>query len=122
MKIAIIGASKDRGKFSNKAIRAYKARDHVVFPVNPHEKEIEGLNCYSNLVDIPLEVEVASIYLPPEIGVKVVEDIVKKGIKKVILNPGAESDELINKLRLYGIEVILGCSIKMIGARPEDYN
>jgi predicted CoA-binding protein len=118
MRIAIIGASKDRSKFSNKAIRAYKEKDHVVFPVNPHEKEIEGLTCYSNVADIPLEVDVASIYLPPEIGEKVVEDIVKKGIKKVILNPGTESEELLNKLRLYGIEVTLGCSIRAIGVDP----
>ena len=43
MKIAIIGASKDRAKFGNKAVRAYKQNDHVVFPVNPHDREIEGL-------------------------------------------------------------------------------
>ncbi len=119
MKIAIIGASKDKNKFSNKAIRAYKEKHHVVFPVNPHEKEIEGLTCYGNVADIPLEVDVASVYLPPEIGVKIVADIVKKGIKKVILNPGAESVELVNKLRLYGIEVTLECSIRAIGLDPD---
>lgn len=121
MKIAIVGASKDRSKFSNKAVRAYKEKDHVVFPVNPHEKEIEGLPCYGNVFDIPLDVEVASIYLPPEIGLKIVEDIAKKGIKKVILNPGSESEELINKLRIYGIEVEKRCSIRAIGAEPANY-
>ncbi len=119
MKIAIIGASKDRNKFGNKAVRAYKEKDHVVFPVNPHEKEIEGLPCYSTLNDIPLDVEVASVYLPPEIGIKLTDDIVKKGIKKVFLNPGSESEEFVNKLRIYGVEVILGCSIRAIGADPD---
>jgi uncharacterized protein len=118
MKIAIVGASKDRTKFSNKAVRAYKEKDHVVFPVNPHEKEIEGLICYSKVLDIPLDVDVVSIYLPPEIGLKIVDDIIKKGIKKVYLNPGSESDELVNKLRIYGIEVVLDCSIKAIGSDP----
>lgn len=121
MKIAIIGASKDRGKFSNKAVRAYKEQNHVVFPVNPHEKEIEGLPCYGSVVEIPLDVDVASLYLPPEIGLKVVEDIVKRGIKKVYLNPGSESNELVNKLRIYGIEVEKRCSIRAIGADPDKY-
>ncbi|MEM4398161.1 MAG: CoA-binding protein [Candidatus Woesearchaeota archaeon] len=120
MRIAIIGASKDRNKYGNKAVRAYKELDNVVFPVNPHEKEIEGLPCYSSVLDIPIEVDAASIYLPPEIGLKVVDDIIKKGIKKVFLNPGTESDELINKLRLYGIEVILACSIRAIGKNPDE--
>lgn len=118
MKIAIIGASRDRNKFSNKAVRAYKSQDHVVFPINPHEKEIEGLPCYGNVLEIPLPVEVASIYLPPEIGLKVVDDLVKKGIRKVYLNPGSESDELINKLRIYGVEVEKKCSIRAIGIDP----
>ncbi|MEM3374803.1 MAG: CoA-binding protein [Candidatus Woesearchaeota archaeon] len=120
MKIAIIGASKDRNKFGNKAVRAYKEQDDVVFPVNPHEKEIEGLPCYSSVLDIPMEVDVASIYLPPEVGIKVIDDIIKKGIKKVYLNPGSESEEIINKLRLYGIEVIQACSIRAIGKNPNN--
>jgi len=121
MKIAIIGASKDRTKYSNKAVRAYKQMDHVVFPVNPHEKEIEGLICYTNVQEIPLEVDLASIYLPPEIGIKLIDDLIKKGIKKVCLNPGSESEELVNKLRIYGMEVILSCSIKAIGLNPSDF-
>ncbi|MEM2131536.1 MAG: CoA-binding protein [Candidatus Woesearchaeota archaeon] len=120
MRIAIIGASKDRNKYGNKAVRAYKELDNVVFPVNPHEKEIEGLPCYSSVLDIPMDVDVVSIYLPPEIGLKVADEIIKKGIKKVFLNPGSESDELINKLRLYGIEVILACSIRAVGKNPDE--
>lgn len=120
MKIAIIGASKDRTKYGNKAVRAYKELDNVVFPVNPHEKEIEGLPCYASVLDIPLDVDIASIYLPSEVGIKIVDDIIKKGIKKVYLNPGTESDEIINKLRLYGVEVILACSIRAINKDPNN--
>ncbi|NTV23355.1 MAG: CoA-binding protein [Nanoarchaeota archaeon] len=118
MRIAIIGASKDRSKFSNKAVRAYKEQNHVVFPVNPHEKEIEGLTCYSSVLDIPIEVDAASIYLPPEIGLKVVDDIAKKGIHEVFINPGAESEEIIGRLKSLGITPTLACSIRAIGADP----
>ncbi len=119
MRIAIIGASKDRSKFSNKAVRAYKQKDHVVFPVNPHEKEIEGLICYSSVQEIPIDVDVASIYLPPEVGIKVTEDIIKKGIKKVYLNPGSESSEIIDKFTQNNIEAVKICSIRAIGFDPD---
>lgn len=118
MKIAIIGASKDRSKHGNKAVRAYKRKDHVVFPVNPHDREIEGLISYNSVMEIPLDVDVASIYLPPEIGIKVVDSIVKKGIKKVYLNPGSESNEIIRELKKNDIQPLLLCCIRAINVDP----
>ena len=110
MKIAIIGASKNRDKFSNNAVRAYKKHHHVVFPVNPNEREIEGLKCYTSVTFIPLDLDAVSLYLPPVLGIKVIPEIIKKGIKKVFINPGAESKEII--------ELFLKCSILEIGENP----
>ena len=121
MKIAIIGASKDKSKFSNKAVRAYKKHHHVVFPVNPNVREIEGLRCYPSLFEVPLDLDAVSLYVPPEIGVKVVDDILKKGIKKVYLNPGAESKEIKDRLKNNKIQVILKCSITEIGENPKKF-
>ena len=121
MRIAIIGASKNREKFSNKAVRAYKENHHVVFAVNPNEREIEGLACYNSVFEIPLDIDAASIYLPPALGIKVADDIIKKKIKKVYLNPGSESDEIIRKLKKKRIQVLQECSIKAIGIDPEKY-
>ena len=119
MKIAIIGASKDRTKYSNKAVRAYKENDHVVFPVNPNERMIEGLKCYASIREIPLEIDAVSMYLPPEIGIKVVDEIIKKQIPKVYLNPGSESKEIINKLKKNKIKTLLTCSIREIDVNPD---
>ncbi|MCM2325479.1 MAG: CoA-binding protein [Candidatus Woesearchaeota archaeon] len=119
MRIAIIGASKDKDKYSNKAVRAYKSKDHVVFPVNPTEREIEGLICYNSVSEIPLDVEVASLYVPSEVGTKVADELIKHNIKKVYLNPGADSEEIFQKLSAAGIEVMRECSIKAIGMDPE---
>lgn len=120
MRIAIIGASKDRDKYSNKAVRAYVSGHHVVFPVNPNEREIEGLKCYSSVLDIPMDVEYASIYLPYEIGMKVADDIQKKGIKNVFLNPGADNPELLDKFNALGINALRTCSIRHIGVNPKE--
>ncbi len=44
--IAIIGASADRLKFGNKAVRAYQQRGCIVYPTHPAAAEIEGLADY----------------------------------------------------------------------------
>ena len=119
MNIAVIGASIDRAKFGNKAVRAYKERGSKVFPVNPKEKEIEGLKCFNSLKEINEQIDFASIYLPPKIGLTIVSDLKEKRIKKVYLNPGTESDELIKALNKAGIIPILECSILALGRNPE---
>lgn len=119
--IAIIGASVDRKKFGNKAVRAYKEKGFEVFPVNPKESEIEGLKCYSSVLDIQKKIDLASLYLPSEAGIKVINEVAKKGIKKIYLNPGTESREIIEKCLKSGIKPLMQCSILAIGKHPEDY-
>jgi len=95
--VAIVGASADRGKFSNKSIHAHLKAGFDVFPVHPKEETIEGLKVYRSVLDIPVTLERISLYLPPAIGVKVFDDIAKKGCKELWVNPGAESPELMEK-------------------------
>ncbi|MBU1975547.1 MAG: CoA-binding protein [Nanoarchaeota archaeon] len=109
--IAIIGASQNQDKYSNKAVKACKDAGLEVFPVNPNYQEVNGLRCYASIINIEEDLDFVSIYLPPEKGIALVTDIVAKGIKKVILNPGAESEELINALKKSGIEPLLICTI-----------
>jgi acyl-CoA synthetase (NDP forming) len=119
--IAIIGASKDRSKYGNKAVRAYVAEGKSVYPVNPNESEIEGIPAYKSVLDIPGEVDVASLYLPPGIGITVLEEIARKGIKRLLINPGAESEELVAKATSLGLDWSIACSILAIGRSPSEF-
>ena len=121
MKIAIIGASNNPKKYGNKAVRAYASAGWEVFPVNPNEKEVEGLKCYPSVRDIPGKVDFASLYVPPNVGMKVIQEIAEKGIRKAYLNPGSESKELVEKAKELGIEPLLACSILAIGKKPDDF-
>ena len=40
--IAIIGASNDRAKYGNKALRAFRNQGYTVVPINPREETVEG--------------------------------------------------------------------------------
>ena len=53
-----------------------------------------------------------------EIGAQVIEQVVAKGIPEVWLNPGADSDELIEKTRALGIKPVVACSIVSLGLNP----
>ncbi|HXC61124.1 MAG TPA: CoA-binding protein [Nitrospiria bacterium] len=109
--VAIIGASDQRDKFGNKAVRAYLRQGFTVYPVNPKESRIEGLPSFRSILDIPGPVDHASFYVPPDVGLKVIAEMAKKGVREVCLNPGSESPELIEKARRLGIEPIVTCGI-----------
>ncbi len=119
--IAIVGASADRSKFGNKAVRAYAARGFTVFPVNLHAETIEGLPVYSSLLDVPRPLDMVSFYVRPQVGETLLEDVVHTGATRLWLNPGSESDDLVARARALGLEPILACSIMAVGEPPSRY-
>ncbi len=117
--IAIIGASNDRKKFGNKAVRAYNQRGWTVFPVSLKESSIEHIPAYKSVLDIGSVPNYASLYVPPAAVMDVLEEIAQKGIRAVYFNPGTESDAALMKARKLGLESIVACSIRAIGVDPD---
>ena len=116
--IAVIGASKDRRKFGNKALRAYRSRGFTVVPINPREPEVEGERAYASVLDYPGPIDEATVYVRPEVGVRVMDDIARKGIQTVWLNPGADGPEVIARAQQLGIRPTVACSIMGVGESP----
>jgi predicted CoA-binding protein len=116
--VAVIGASSNRGKFGNRAVRAFRRQGYTVVPINPHEAEVEGLKAYASVLDVPGAIDMATLYVPPEIGEQIIDEIARKKIAEVWLNPGSESDALITRARALDIQPIIACSIIGIGENP----
>ena len=113
--VAVVGASADRSKFSNKSVRAHVAKGWDVYPVNPKGGEIEGLKAYTSVEEIPVKIDRVTLYLPPSVGVKALPSIAKAKPAEFFVNPGAESDELVEEARKLGLDPILACSIVDLG-------
>jgi uncharacterized protein len=120
-RVAVIGASNDRRKYGNKAVRAFRAQGYTVYPINPHETSIEGLVAYARVTDVPEPVEMATMYVPPEVGLTVVDDLARKGVTKVWFNPGSESAMLVARAKALGLAPVEECSIVAIGDSPANY-
>ena len=117
--VAIIGASADRQKYGNKSVRAHLNQGYDVYPVHPGASEIEGLSAYPSLSEVPVrDLDRISVYVPPEVGIQLLEEIQKHGAKEVWFNPGSDSPELIARAQELGLEPIVACSLIDIGAQP----
>jgi len=105
---AVVGASAHREKYGNKVLRCYMQNKRIAYPVNPNADEVEGVPTYPDLASLPGPVHGVSIITPPEVTEKVVEDAAKAGIKRLWMQPGAESDAAIERAKALGLSVIAG--------------
>jgi len=118
--VAILGASADRSKFGNKSVRAHLQQGYTVYPVNPKGGTIEGLPVFRSLSDVPNgRLDRISCYLPPSVGLDLMEEIAARGCGELFLNPGSESPELVAKAEDLGLKPILACSIVDVGLHPD---
>ncbi|MDD4352968.1 MAG: ATP-binding protein [Candidatus Nanoarchaeia archaeon] len=119
--IAIIGASPDHGRMSNKAIRAYLKKGFKVYPINPKYEVIEGLKVYSSLSQLNIKPEVISVYTNPEITKTLIDEIVKISPKKVFFNPGSTDKFTLQEIDKTKLNYERLCSIMAIDENPQEY-
>jgi uncharacterized protein len=118
----ILGASTNRSKFGNKSVRAHLKAGYEVYPVNPNAAEIEGRPAFATLAEVPAEhVDRVSVYLPPDIGITLLEDIASLNPDEVWFNPGSHDPALLAEAQAIGLEFTEGCSIVDLGMSPDEF-
>jgi acyl-CoA synthetase (NDP forming) len=84
--VAIVGVPRGlkMGRLFLTAVRE-QGFDGPIYPVNPNAHEIEGLKCYSSLMEVPDQVDLAIVLVPGEHVLDVIRQCGKKGVKGAVL-------------------------------------
>lgn len=113
-RVAVLGASKKPARYSNKAVVMLKEYGHEVIPVNPIEENIEDLPVAHSLADIEGDIDTLTVYVGPRHIGGVINDILALKPKRVILNPGTESQELESALDSNDIPFMEACTLVLL--------
>jgi predicted CoA-binding protein len=117
---AVAGASRDRSKYGNKVLRCYLQHGLTAYALNPNEAdEIEGAPSFRDISSLPETVHGLSIVTPPPVTEQIVEEAASAGIRRVWMQPGAESAHAIARARSLGMDVIANgpCVLVVLGYR-----
>jgi predicted CoA-binding protein len=114
MRVAVLGASPNPERYSNKAMRMLKKHGHEAVPVTPGHKEVEGTTAVASLAALPAPVDTVTVYVGPAHIGPLIDGIVAAKPRRVIMNPGAESPELAKRAQAAGIEVVEACTLVLL--------
>ncbi len=108
---AVVGASRNQGKYGHQVYKDLRNAGYNVYPVNPNADEILGDKCYPSLESLPKSPQVVDLVVPPKLTNQIVKVCKKLGISKVWMQPGSESKTAINFCKENNIEVVHGVCV-----------
>ncbi len=117
--LAVVGASTTPGKvghdiFVNILNGKYTG---TLYPVNPKARSVACVKAYPTLTDIPDDIDLAMIILPPHLALKSTQDAISKGVKGIVIvsagfrEVGGEGLEIENKI----VALCKEAGVRMIG-------
>jgi predicted CoA-binding protein len=117
---AVAGASTDRSKYGNKVLRSYQQAGRKVFGIHPRETSIEGAPSFARLSELPEKIDGLSIVTPPAVTERLVEEAAAAGVKRLWMQPGAESPAAIARAAELGLDVIAGGPCVLVALRFQE--
>ena len=105
-KWAVVGDALNENKPAFRIAKKLQDAGKDVHIVNPREKTER---CARALYEIDSSIDVVDLVISPKIGPRIIDDCASLGIKNVFIQPGAESDEILEKCSQAGISVHQGC-------------
>jgi len=112
-RIAVIGASEEKGNMGGVILHELRRHGHEVIPIHPTAAEVGGQRCYPTIGDVRDPIDGAIVVVPAAAAVDVVRQCIDAGVHAIWLfkglgGGGAASDEAVSLCREAGIEVVPG--------------
>lgn len=113
-RVAVMGASDNPERYSNRAILLLREHGDIVLPVTPGKPRIAGLHAFTSIKDVPPPIDTVTLYVNPRVLEKVADEIIDAHPRRVIFNPGSEHPEMARKFRNAGIQTDEACTLVLL--------
>ncbi|MCP4411972.1 MAG: CoA-binding protein [Gammaproteobacteria bacterium] len=114
LSVAIIGASHKPQRYSYQAQELLMDNGHTVFPVSSNGREILGVHGYSSINEISTPIDTVTLYLNAQRHETIKQDMLVLKPRRIIFNPGTESDELEAFYQSKGIITEQACTLVLL--------
>ncbi|MCY6958174.1 CoA-binding protein [Clostridium brassicae] len=104
----VVGKVSDTSKYAYKILKSLDAAKFNVSGVHPLD---ESENVYKSLSDVPYKIDVIDLCITPSLGIGILKESKELNIDKVLVQPGAESEEILDYCKANGIVAIEGCAL-----------
>lgn len=104
----VVGDVLNGEKYAYKIFNDLKGAAFNVSGVNPRDSSGKA---YKTLKEVPYKVDVIDLCINPISGLKIIEEAIELGIDKILIQPGAESEEILSLCKNKGIIAIEGCAL-----------
>jgi uncharacterized protein len=112
--VAILGASNKEGRYSRMAQELLMEKGYDVVPISIRGGDILGVKSYRSIDDVPKKINTLTVYVSPNHLAQYADEIIRSDIRRVILNPGTESDSVKRRLQESGKVVVEACTLVLL--------
>lgn len=109
----VIGVSENPSRYANMAVRSLMRHGEPVVAVGLKDGEFDGVKIHGNKPHFD-DVDTITLYVGPRNQPSWYDYIVSLRPRRIILNPGTESKELVDLCTKHGIEVVEACTLVML--------
>lgn len=105
--IALVGASENPDRDSNRIMQFLMNRGYDVHPVNPQYEIVLGRACVPDLASVPVPIDIVDVFRNPEAVPALVDEAIGVKAKVLWLQFGVIHEEAARKAEQNGIQVLM---------------
>jgi len=92
---------------SNYVAMYMKEKGYTIYPVNPGHREIAGLRCFPNLLEIPVDLDVVNVFRRPEHILPIAKATIEICAKALWLQDGMINEAAAQLAEEAGLMVVM---------------
>ncbi len=105
--VALVGASENPHRDSNRIMKFLMDQGYVVHPVNPQYENVLGRKSFPDLSSVPEPIDIVDVFRNPDAVPAIVDEAIAVRAKVLWLQFGVIHEEAAGKAEKRGIQVIM---------------